>query len=173
MSAVSKDHFEFFSLPRWFEIDRTRLGDAFRRVQAAVHPDRHAASGEMERRIAMQLATKANEAFRTLDDPLARARYLCGLLGEDVAAESNTAMPAGFLVQQMAWREALDEAGDEAALAVLAAEVDARRAATLDGIRAAFDDAGDARQAAGLVRELMFVERFARELGERRGRRSR
>ncbi len=170
MSAVTKDHFAFFSLPRRFGIDQAALGDAYRRVQSAVHPDRHAAAGDVERRIAMQLATKANEAFRTLADPATRARYLCELAGIDVAAESNTHMPVAFLQQQMAWREALDECTDDPSgkeRAALAAEVKARREATLQAIGRTLDEEGDVVGAAALVRELMFVDRFAAELRER------
>jgi molecular chaperone HscB len=58
----------------------------------------------------MQWAVRVNEAYRRLKDPLARGGYLCELAGVEVGAESNTAMPASFLMQQMEWREALDEA---------------------------------------------------------------
>jgi molecular chaperone HscB len=84
-----------------------------------------------------------------------------------VQAESNTAMPAGFLMQQMQWREALDEAraaGDEAALAVLRDEVRARRDQTLHAVARALDADADPARAAALVRELMFIEKFGQEV---------
>ena len=54
---------------------------------------------------------RVNEAYVRLKDPLKRAAYLCELNGAPIEAESNTAMPPGFLVQQLEWREALEEAG--------------------------------------------------------------
>jgi molecular chaperone HscB len=47
-----------------------------------------------------------NEAYRTLKDPVQRARHLLELHGVDVAFETNTAMPADFLAQQMELRDA-------------------------------------------------------------------
>ena len=81
-----------------------------------MHPDRFAGEGAAAQRIAMQWAVRVNEAYQRLKDPLKRAAYLCELRGAPIEAESNTAMPAAFLMQQMAWREALDEAADAAAV---------------------------------------------------------
>ena len=58
----------------------------------------------------MQWAVRVNEAYQRLKDPLKRAAYLCELDGAPIDAENNTAMPADFLMQQMEWREALDDA---------------------------------------------------------------
>jgi DnaJ-domain-containing protein 1 len=58
----------------------------------------------------MQWAARANEAYRQLRDPMLRARYLCEQAGVDLETESNTAMAPAFLMQQMEWREMLDEA---------------------------------------------------------------
>lgn len=110
MSVLSRNHFELFGLPVRFETDLAALDAAYRGVQGAVHPDRHAGGTAADRRVAMQLATHANEAYRTLRDPARRGAYLCALAGVDVEFESNTAMPAQFLMQQIEWREALDDA---------------------------------------------------------------
>ena len=161
----SPDHFALFGLPRQFAIDATALEQAYKRVQAQVHPDRFAAGTAAERRIAMQWATQANEAYRALRDDTRRAAYLCELAGVAVAAESNTAMPSAFLMQQMQWREALDEVRERGdGVAALAAEVDAARAATLAELHAALDQQGEPTRAAGLVRQMMFIDRFAAEL---------
>src|SRR6185369_5500679 len=103
----------------------------YRDLQGRVHPDRFAASTEAERRVAMQWAALANEAYRTLRDPLERARYLLQLKGFDTGEESNTSMPTDFLMQQMEWREAAAEAR---------AERDARG---LDRLRTELDHARD------------------------------
>jgi molecular chaperone HscB len=132
-----------------------------------VHPDRFASAGAAERRVAMQWAVRANEAFSTLRSPVARAAYLCERNGQPIDAESNTAMPAAFLMQQMQWREELDEAraGDSSAAQTLAREVEARRDEVLARIAAAIDDRRDYVAAAAGVRELHFIDRFRDELG--------
>ena len=69
-----QEYFSLFGLPERFVIDLVELEAAYRRVQAQVHPDRFAHRPENERRVAMQWATLANEAFRTLKNPVLRAR---------------------------------------------------------------------------------------------------
>lgn len=167
MADPLHDHFALFDLPARFALDEAALEQAYRRVQAQVHPDRFASCGAAERRVAMQWATLANEAFRTLRSPLARAAYLCERHGQPIGAESNTVMPADFLQQQMRWREELDEvragAGAEAARA-LAGEVEARRGQVLARIATALDEQHDYATAAAGVRELHFIDRFRDEL---------
>ena len=92
MNDPRQDHFALFDLPVRFALDDGELEQAYRRVQAQVHPDRFASAGAAERRVAMQWAARANEAFRTLRSPVARAAYLCERHGQPIEAESNTAM---------------------------------------------------------------------------------
>lgn len=166
MTDPRHDHFALFDLPPRFALDQEALEQAYRRVQGQVHPDRFAAAGAAERRVAMQWAAHANEAFRTLRSPLARAAYLCERHGQPIEAESNTAMPASFLMQQMQWREALDEArgGDFAAARALAREVEQRRDEVLARVAGALDERHDYAEAAAGVRELHFIDRFRDEL---------
>lgn len=166
-TALQSSFFEFFGLAESFDLDASALEAAYRRVQASVHPDRFASAPQSQRRYAMQLAARANEAVRTLRDPLSRARYLCELHGVDVAAESNTAMPADFLIRQMTWRESLDEARETregAAVEALAAELDDERDGLQQVLRASFSDPADYPRAGDAVRRWMFVERVAEDV---------
>jgi molecular chaperone HscB len=156
------DHFELFGLPPRFAIDPEALERAYKDVQARVHPDRFAAGTAAERRVAMQWATRANEAYTTLRSPQKRAAYLVERAGVPIEAESNTAMPPAFLMQQMEWREALDEArGDPLALEALRATMNEERGELLLALENALDEVRDYAGAAALVRQLMFIERFA------------
>ena len=160
------DHFELFGLPPRFAIDLDALERAYKDVQSRVHPDRFASGTAAERRVAMQWATRANEAYTTLRSPQKRAAYLVERAGVPLEAETNTAMPPAFLMQQMEWREALDEARDDAAaLAEVRTTMNDERDQLLGAIGHAIDDAGDWTQAAALVRQLMFIDRFAAEIG--------
>ena len=161
-----QNHFELFQIPARFSIDLGALDAAYRDVQGQVHPDRFVNATDAEKRVAMQWATRANEAYQTLKNPQKRAHYMCELNGIDLQTESNTAMPMQFLMQQMAWREALGEAKvakDMNALESLDAEVGQDRKARLVQIGQQID-AGDYQQAAQGVRALMFLEKFGEEL---------
>ncbi len=90
--AVERRFFCAVGLPAQYGVDEAALDAAYRTVQSQAHPDRFAKAGDAERRVAMQWAAHANEAYRTLRQPLRRAIYLLGLRGVDVQAENNTAM---------------------------------------------------------------------------------
>jgi len=164
----SRNHFELLGLPVGFSVDASRLERGYRDLQSRVHPDRFAAGSEAERRVAMQWATRANEAYRTLRDPLARARYLLQLKGFDTEEESNTSMPADFLMQQMEWREAVAEARagrDARGLERLGGDLLEARGAMLDQLERALDT-GQYDAGASLVRKLRFLEKLEEEIDE-------
>jgi molecular chaperone HscB len=159
------DHFSLFGLPARFDLDAQALESAWRAVAAQVHPDRYATASPAERRVAMQWAARANEAYRVLRDPLLRARYLCEQAGIDLQTESNTSMDTAFLMQQMTWREMLDDARDDAdALAALQTELEAARTAMRATLTRLLDNERDYATAGLKIREWMFVEKLAEEL---------
>jgi molecular chaperone HscB len=161
-----QNHFDLFQLPPRFALDLGALDAAYRDVQGQVHPDRFVNATDAEKRVAMQWATRANEAYQTLKNPQKRAQYLCEQNGVDLRTESNTAMPMAFLMQQMEWREALGEAKAEKdvdALEQLDAQVKLDRKARLVEIGTQLDG-GDFEHAAQGVRALMFLEKFGEEV---------
>jgi len=167
MINFQQNHFELFGLPQRFNLDLARMDEAYRGIQSQVHPDRFVHASDAERRASMQSATQVNEAYRTLKDPLARARYLLALRRVDVANESNTAMPAEFLQQQMQWRESVEEAGNQpAALAALARSLAGEMRERYAELERRLDGDGDFALAADMVRKLMFLERLREEIGD-------
>jgi molecular chaperone HscB len=161
-----QNHFELFQLPRRFTLDMAALDRAYREVQGQVHPDRFVGAPAAEKRVAMQWATRANEAYQTLRNPFRRAAYLCELHGIDLQAESNTAMSPTFLMQQMEWREALEDAKasrDISALEELDGALRASRNAQLAQLGALLDNEKFDEAAQG-VRQLMFLEKFGEEV---------
>jgi molecular chaperone HscB len=162
-----QSHFELFGLPAAFALDAERLEMAYREIQSRVHPDRFAHAGDAERRASLQWTTRVNEAFRTLRNPVARAKHLLELHGVDVAFETNTAMPPEFLMQQMELRESLEAASagkDFAALEALKKGLRGQKAALEAEIARAIDEDRDYPGAAGLVRKLMFLEKLDEEI---------
>lgn len=168
---IDADDFTLLGLPRRFALERVQLDAAWKALQAKVHPDRFAAEGGAAQRLAMQWAVRVNEAHQRLKDPLKRAAYLCELAGAAVQAHDNTAMPGDFLMQQMTWREALDDAGGAAEVEALSDEVTAQRRARLSRVGELLDGPQANAEAAALaakeVRALMFIDRLLEEVDTR------
>jgi molecular chaperone HscB len=162
--SLQANDFELFELPQQFAQDRAQLDERWKALQREVHPDRFAAEGAAAQRVAMQWSVRINEAHQRLKDPLKRAAYLCELQGAAVQAENNTAMPAAFLMQQMAWREALEDTDQVNALEALADEVAAERKRVQQSLGQLLDVERDPQAAVAQVRALMFIERFAHEV---------
>ena len=165
--ALTSSAFELFGLQPAFALDSEVLESSYRQIQSRVHPDRFARSGDAERRASLQWTTRVNEAYRTLKDPVQRARHLLELQGVDVAFETNTAMPVDFLSAQLEHRESLESA------------VERKDAGLLDGLRKALvsekrflekkieellDSKKDYPGAKELVRKLMFLQRLDEEV---------
>ena len=165
--SASDDYFRFFGIHQQFNIDLPALDQAYLTIQKEVHPDRHARGSEVEQRVAMQMATFANTAYQTLKNPIQRGLYLCQLHGVDAKLETNTSMPAAFLMKQMEWRESLDEqAEDLPALEELMSEVEQSKENILQEIAQAIDVAKNYTHAAELLRGLLFIDKFAVELDD-------
>jgi molecular chaperone HscB len=162
--ATVQSHFELFGLPARFEVDGEALERSYREIQSRVHPDRFAHAGDAERRASLQWTTRVNEAYRTLRDPVQRAKHLLELHGVDVAFETNTAMPPEFLMQQMELRESLEEAKDSARLDELKNELRHSRDALEKEIEKAIDAKKNYAEAAGLVRKLQFLDKLDTEI---------
>jgi molecular chaperone HscB len=165
----SRNHFELLGLPVAFAVDAEALDRAYRELQGRVHPDRFAAASEAERRVAMQWATKANEAYRTLRNPVDRARYLLSLKGFDTEEESNTSMPPDFLMQQMEWRESVAEGRarrDAGALEALRREIGASRTEMHAFLARALGGERNYDAGCSLVRKLRFLDKIEGEIDD-------
>ena len=166
-AQLAVNDFELFDIAQRFNQDRAALDARWKTLQREAHPDKFSAQGTAAQRVAMQWSVRINEAYQRLKDPLRRAAYLCELAGAQINAENNTAMPAEFLMQQMEWREALDDATTADALENLHQEVLQTRASALDQCQTLIDVTQDFAQAAQQVRALMFVERFVKDIEAR------
>ncbi len=164
---LQSDDFELFGLRQQFAQDRQVLDTRWKDLQREAHPDKFAAQGAAAQRLALQWSVRINEAYQRLKDPLKRAAYLCELNGAPIQAENNTAMPGAFLMQQMAWREAMDEAQGPAELAELADEVGRAKQDTLNACETLLDQTKDYAAAAQQVRALMFIQRFDHDIQDR------
>jgi molecular chaperone HscB len=161
------DDFTLFDLPRQFAQDRGVLDQRWKALQRLAHPDKFASQGEAAQRVAMQWSVRINEAYQRLKNPLQRAAYLCELAGFPVQAHSNTAMPAAFLMQQMEWREALEDARSLQDLETLWQTVQAAQKSALNDCAQLLDVQSQPAAAVGVVRSLLFIEKLLQEIQTR------
>ena len=162
--TLAADDFVLFGVPRQFAQDRVKLDARWKELQREAHPDRFAAQAASAQRQALQWSVRINEAYQRLKDPLKRAAYLCELAGAPINAHDNTAMPADFLMQQMGWREELEDARQEVQVQALHDEVMQVRSSLLVRCEELLDRDNDPVQAVAQVRALMFIDRFCADI---------
>lgn len=164
---MSQNYFELFNLPAQFGIDPAALDVNYRKIQSEAHPDRFVTGLSSEKLRSMQVATLANEAYQTLRNPASRGRYLLQLHGIETLEGSNTAMSPAFLMQQMEWREAIDEAqssGDIARLEELLDEMQDEAKSLTKTLHTTLDVSRNLEKAAEAVRELTFIDKVKSDI---------
>ncbi|ARU31753.1 Fe-S protein assembly co-chaperone HscB [Sulfuriferula sp. AH1] len=165
----SRNHFELFDLKPQFELDNATLEAAYRQLQAQVHPDKFAHLSEAEKRASMQWSTRVNEAYQTLKSPLNRAVYILQLNGINALSETNTQLAPVFLMQQIEWREAIQDARDGSdlgALQQIEREIAAQTKIWREQLLAQLDQQHDLVAATNTVRQLKFVDKIMSEIDD-------
>jgi molecular chaperone HscB len=165
-------HFALFDLKPSFRLDPEQLSMRYRELARAVHPDRFADADERDKRLALERSAELNEAYQTLRSAPRRARYLLSLQGEEIPLEVTVQDP-DFLLQQMGWREELEElheAEDAAALLPFKQRLKAAQEALNDAFDACWQEPAQREQAERLMRRMQFLEKLnyeVRQLEER------
>ena len=166
---MTQNYFELFGIDAKFSLELATFEANYRRIQSATHPDRFVSANATEKLVAMQQATLANEAYQTLKNPASRANYLLELQGITAISETNTAMPAAFLMQQMEWREALEDAKVAKDIAALEDLLNTLRdtAKTLHtSLADLLDIKKDYINATGDARKLIFIDKVAADINK-------
>lgn len=92
--ASDADLFRVLGLPRSLVIDRDDLERRYHAASRAVHPDRHQIGDARAGALAVSASAAVNRAYRTLRDPVARARYWLELHGVRLGDDNNRVPPA-------------------------------------------------------------------------------
>lgn len=167
---MPQSYFALFSLEPRFALRGEQLDTAYRTLVAQVHPDRYANAAPAEQRLALSLATSANDAYRTLKRPALRAQHLLSLRGVE-SIEAGAGMSPDFLLEQMQWREVLSDtqgARDSTALQQLDDLVRRRAADLLQQLELHLDANGDNAAGARAVQQLLFVDKLLFDIDEAR-----
>jgi len=166
---VNENYFELFALKQAFTLDLDALETQYRKIQSAMHPDRFVTASAAEKLKSMQIATYANEAYQTLKKPAARAKYLLTLNNIDATQETNTAMPADFLMQQMEWRESLEDykaAKNINGLDNLLKEMRQAGKLLTAELTTLFDEKNNLAEATNTTRKLIFIDKVCEDINK-------
>ena len=159
-------HFALFDLQPSFRLDLDQLAVRYRELAREVHPDRFADASEREQRIALEKSAGLNEAYQTLKSGAKRARYLLAINGHEVPQEVTVHDP-DFLLQQMQWREELEELQDEADLPGIATfkrRLKTAHAELDESFAACWNDPQQREQAERLMRRMQFLDKLSYEV---------
>jgi molecular chaperone HscB len=127
-NAQASDYFAIFGLPRKLWIEMNALEQKFLQLSWKLHPDNFVNATGPERDLSLKRSSELNDAYRTLQDPVARVEYLLGLENMRKEGEHKQQAPPELLEEVFELNESLDElreaqsAGDD--LAVLKARLE-------------------------------------------------
>ena len=159
--------FALFDLPVAFQVDSALLNERYLALQKSLHPDNFSAASAQEQRLAMQKSAEINDALRILKDPIARADSIIALnTGEQENPEEKSNKDIGFLMQQMEWRETLENIEnhkDTDELTAFTKEIDQIRHAILSELSTVLD----AQQwdiARAITDKLRFIKKLQAEI---------
>ncbi|XP_055533415.1 co-chaperone protein HscB homolog isoform X2 [Wyeomyia smithii] len=124
-SLQKVEHQNFFRLldvPNTFVVNGTILSANFRQLQSILHPDKFSQKSEEEKINSLEWSSLINKAYKTLTDPLERAKYILNQEGV-LIDEENTSVDPDFLSDMMDLNEQVEEADNTIKLQELAESV--------------------------------------------------
>ena len=159
--------FALFDLPVAFQVDSALLNERYLALQKSLHPDNFSAASAQEQRLAIQKSAEINDALRILKDPITRADSIIAInTGETENPEEKSNNDIDFLMQQMEWRETLENIEnrqDTDELTAFAQEINQIRHAILSELSTALD----AQQwdiARAITDKLRFIKKLQTEI---------
>ncbi len=171
MTNKKKNYFDLFGLTLSFNINKQTLDSAYRKLQQASHPDRFVNEPTEFQRQAVQQTAHNTEAYHTLKSAVQRACYLLTISGTDFRLSDYTVSNIDLLMQQMEYREQLNEIkekGDfdqlkeyEEQMKKMTNDTEARIADLFEQ-----DGANDSADLKNHICELQFLNKLAIDLDE-------
>lgn len=159
--------FALFDLPVAFQVDSALLNERYLALQKSLHPDNFSAASAQEQRLVMQKSAEINDALRILKDPITRADSIIGInTGETENPEEKSNNDIDFLMQQMEWRETLENIEnrkDTDELTAFTQEIDQIRHAILSELSTALtEQQWDIARA--ITDKLRFIKKLQAEI---------
>ena len=159
--------FALFDLPVAFQVDSALLNERYLALQKSLHPDNFSAASAQEQRLAIQKSAEINDALRILKDPITRADSIIAInTGETENPEEKSNNDIDFLMQQMEWRETLENIEnrkDTDELTAFTQEINQIRHAILSELSTALD-AQHWDIARAITDKLRFIKKLQAEI---------
>src|SRR5271155_4116194 len=108
-NAPAQDYFAIFGLRRKLWIEMNALEQKYLQLSWKLHPDNFVNATEEERELSLRRSSELNDAYRTLQDPVARVEYLLGLENMRKEGEHKQQAPPELLEEVFELNESLDE----------------------------------------------------------------
>lgn len=87
------DHYDVLGEPRALEMSTDALQRRYYELSRCLHPDRYSQAAAEQRQASQRMMAAVNLAYRTLRDPMSRARYWLSLRDAPLAARDNRVPP--------------------------------------------------------------------------------
>lgn len=159
--------FTIFDLPVDFNLDQNLLSTRYLALQKSLHPDNFTTHSVQEQRLAMQRSAEVNDALQVLKDPISRAEVIIRVhCGEQPNIEEKSNRDMAFLMQQMQWREQLEEIEnqqDQAELAAFTLKIEQQQKQFLLDLASALSEQ-QWQQAQALNDKLRFIRKLLLEV---------
>ena len=159
--------FALFDLAVDFNLDLNELNNRYLALQKSLHPDNFAADSAQQQRLAMQKSAEINDALQLLKDPISRADSIIALhTGEQVDLEQKSSRDLSFLMQQMEWRETLEQIEqqqNEAELEQFSRQIQQTERAILADLAQSLNSQ-DWAQAGQITDKLRFIKKLKVEI---------
>lgn len=159
--------FKIFDLPVDFHVDQATLSTRYLALQKSLHPDNFTTHSAQEQRLAMQRSAEVNDALQILKDPILRADSIIAIhTGEQQNIEEKSTNDMAFLMQQMQWREQLEEIEndkDSDQLMQFTADIEATKKTLLGELSTALS-ASQWQQAKAINDKLRFIKKLLIEV---------
>ncbi|KAM3725589.1 Iron-sulfur cluster co-chaperone protein HscB [Dirofilaria immitis] len=120
-----RNYFDYLGLLPSFDIDLSLLKINFLKLQSVVHPDKFSKCSQKEKKISENCSRYLNNAYKTLIEPLERAKYLLTLKGDPLDNEDVTGN-TDFLVEMVELNELVVMNNDSKELKILLIELEAK-----------------------------------------------
>lgn len=165
------DYFRYLLGAEKLNVDLSELQRKFHQASLAVHPDRFTTQGAEQQALSVEHAEFLNQAYKTLRDPLERARYFLSLHGHAEPADKR--VPVDLAEQYFELQELVADAatGTEDEREELLGQVAALKGQLLEareGLEArlqqafeAWDAGGDQQALLDQIATLLYDHRYA------------
>ncbi len=164
-----QNYFDLFDIDIGFDIDKSALQARQQQLQARFHPDRFVTASDQDKRLSVQQASRVNEAYQTLIDPVKRSRYLLEVSGIEIDNDSETTSDTAFLMEQIELREKLDACRNhhtpQEECDSIEATLQNKASALADEFVGCYQS-GDLDVARAISRKMQFIQRIQEQVAE-------